>query len=531
MHLVDDVIGHDPAIPLLDMDFHTGLSMQKEDYHWLISEYAWKDTTVGQEMDNEAETTSAFVPGFGSMPNCHLRLTNIAEGELEHHDNAGIGNGRTDPGVGAFTPYHDRQTYVTKKVQAGQELFVDYGVNWFLTREVDMGLVPILTSYPVANRFMDSFKDLVERITSDDTKKEVLEEALTDLWNVILQSPYKSRPHAAIPKIFHDVKRAFDIGIDQLEVEQSIHTIDWLSENGKCLDYIDYNNSTIPHAGRGAFSKRSFKEGEYIHISPLVHIPDRDVLTMYADMLDPSTYEDVRDTSKVTGYQPWLNYCFGHRSSSLLLCPYSNIFINHSKEPNAKVVWSTDPVFHNASLLKEPVSIFDNIWSTKLSFEYIAIKEIYEGDEILIDYGDEWQEAWDNHVEKWKPVENAKTYISSQQLNSNPSLPIPTEEENDTLFVDNLDAWCHFNKASLREDDYVYEWREEDMENEYQVLSFIDRTYIAEDEDDSYVYKVVLMGEEDEEYIVENVPRRALSFSQQRYGSDFFIPQAFRHKM
>ena len=38
-------------------------------------------------------------------------------------------------------------------------------------------------------------------------------------------------------------------------------------------------------------------------------------------------------------------------------------------------------------------------------------------------------------------------------------------------------------------------------------------------------------GEEDEEYIVENVPRRALSFSQQRYGSDFFIPQAFRHKM
>ena len=48
--------------------------------------------------------------------------------------------------------------------------------------------------------------------------------------------------------------------------------------------------------------------------------------------------------------------------------------------------------------------------STKLSFEYIAIKEINEGDEILIDYGDEWQEAWDKHVEKWMrmPVENAE---------------------------------------------------------------------------------------------------------------------------
>ena len=64
---------------------------------------------------------------------------------------------------------------------------------------------------------MDSFKDLVERITTeDDTEKQVLEEALMDLWNVILQSPYKSRPHAAIPKTFHDVKRAFDIGIDKL---------------------------------------------------------------------------------------------------------------------------------------------------------------------------------------------------------------------------------------------------------------------------------------------------------------------------
>jgi len=512
------------------MDFHTGLSMQKEDYHWLISEYAWKDTTVGQEMDNEAETTSAFVPGFGAMPNCHLRLTNIAEGELEHHDNAGIGNGRVSPGVGAFTPYHDRQTYATKKVQAGSELFVSYGENWFLTREVDMGLIPILSSYPVANKFMDSFKDLVKRITTEtDTDVQLWKEALTDLWNIILESPYKSRPHAAIPKSFDNVKRAFVIGIDQLEVEQSIHKLDWLDKNGKCLDYIDYRNSVIPHAGRGAFAKRSFEEGEYIHIAPLVHIPDRDVLTMYADMLDPATYEDVRDTSKVTGYQPWLNYCFGHRSSSLLLCPYSSIFINHSKEPNAKIVWSTDPVFHNASILEEPVSIFDNIWSTKLSFEYIAIKDINEGDEILIDYGDEWQEAWDKHVvEEWKPQENAKTYISSQQLNSNPSLPIPTEEENDTLFVDNLDAWCHFDKVSPRENG-VYSWQEEDMENEYQVLNFIHRTYVAGD--DPFLYTVVLIGEEDEEYVVENVPGSALSFSQQRYGSDFFIPQAFRHEM
>lgn len=37
--------------------------MQKEDYHWLTSEYVWRANTMGQEMENEAEVVSSFVPG------------------------------------------------------------------------------------------------------------------------------------------------------------------------------------------------------------------------------------------------------------------------------------------------------------------------------------------------------------------------------------------------------------------------------------------------------------------------------------
>ena len=37
--------------------------MQKEDYHWLPSEYVWRAKTMGQEMENEAEVVSSFVPG------------------------------------------------------------------------------------------------------------------------------------------------------------------------------------------------------------------------------------------------------------------------------------------------------------------------------------------------------------------------------------------------------------------------------------------------------------------------------------
>jgi hypothetical protein len=45
---------------------------------------------------------------------------------------------------------------------------------------------------------------------------------------------------------------------------------------------------------------------------------------MYADKIDPSTGEEYRDFSKLTGHQLLLNYCFGHNASSMLLCPYGH---------------------------------------------------------------------------------------------------------------------------------------------------------------------------------------------------------------
>lgn len=65
-------------------------------------------------------------------------------------------------------------------------------------------------------------------------------------------------------------------------------------------------------------------EGSLVAPAPLLHIPDRDILRMYADKIDPSTGEESRDFSKLTGHQLLLNYCFGHNASSMLLCPYGH---------------------------------------------------------------------------------------------------------------------------------------------------------------------------------------------------------------
>jgi len=299
-------------------------------------------------------------------------------------------------------------------------------------------------------------------------------------------------------------------------------------------DYIKPDKSSIPHAGRGAFATRFIPNNGYVSIAPLIHIPDRDVLNMFAE-----TEDEVRDVSQPAGQQLLLNYCFGHTSSSLLLCPYSSgsPYINHnSKSPNAKIVWSEDPVYHNASWLDEPVSFFDNVWHAGLALEYVAIQEINEGDEVTIDYGAEWEIAWAKHIQQWQPPVGANTYLSPEQLNGDPSLPIPTHVENNYLIGESIAAWCHFSDSSIEQESHV--WHEHDMlGKEYIVRQITERTQLPSEESHVYTLVLSLEGDEDDahepedDYIVKNVPRKALSFYQRNYQSDLFIKGVFRHEM
>ena len=62
--------------------------------------------------------------------------------------------------------------------------------------------------------------------------------------------------------------------------------------------------------------------------------------------------------------------------------------------------------------------------------EYVALREIQEGEEVLVDYGTEWEAAWDEHVKTWKPVEE---YISPYDLNKNVDIPLKTHEEDASI--------------------------------------------------------------------------------------------------
>ena len=74
-------------------------------------------------------------------------------------------------------------------------------------------------------------------------------------------------------------------------------------------------------------------------------------------------------------------------------------------------------------------------------------------------------------------------------------------------------------------EDDQYEWTQDDEESdEVQVERIIDRILL---DNKSYVYKVLLV----DKTTVTKVPRKALSFTQQMYGSDMFLKEAFRHEI
>jgi len=57
-------------------------------------------------------------------------------------------------------------------------------------------------------------------------------------------------------------------------------------------------------------------------------------------------------------------------------------------------------------------------------FDFVALRDVAENDEILIDYGCEWEQAWNEHVTTWKPPTGSKYYMAAYELNNNLNLTI-----------------------------------------------------------------------------------------------------------
>ena len=97
----------------------------------LIRQYVWSSFVSGGSF--EASMVESLIPGIGMVANSFLPLVN-SRSIMGSIDSAGVIGRNHGPGAGAFSAYHG-VTYVAEMaLEAGSEIFADYGDAYFRDR-------------------------------------------------------------------------------------------------------------------------------------------------------------------------------------------------------------------------------------------------------------------------------------------------------------------------------------------------------------------------------------------------------------
>jgi hypothetical protein len=517
----------DIVIPIVDFSLH----QWKYHYRLLWDDYTWdSDSTLSS--DEGLVEVNAASPGFGACANSYLDLQNVDECRPSV-DNAGLDRTK-DPGAGASSAYYNRRSIAKGNIEPGQELFVSYGSSWFESRR-RLGAIPLKGDHRRGQVLLESSHRMQQRLN-------ISTQVYKDIWQrFIWDSPYynNSRLLNALPDSWDDLE--FAKARSLLELRKSKHrvTSEWLREHGSCMDNMKVAPSTLPQAGRGAFATRFLQKGTVVAPIPLIHLPHKDRLQMYNVKTDGNGKSTVHDRQNVTRHQLMENYCYGHTNSSLLLCPYGvmTAAVNHNQTlANVKLTWS-DPVkteYHSEWLDRSIESLVAEK-STGLIMDLVATRDIQPGEELFLDYGNEWEEAWNRHLQAWKPANG----IAVDTLNNNFKTPLKTvSEQMENPYPEGIkmkcetafkfkSKWKRYADSHESLMDYI------SHEDEYQ--QDCDLLQREQDEHGNIVYTAVLIDEEKGEKVagskLEKVPREAFVFVHTPYASDMHLPNAFRHSI
>jgi hypothetical protein len=155
---------------------------------------------------------------------------------------------------------------------------------------------------------------------------------------------------------------------------------EWLRENGLCVDQIRVSRSSLPDTEYGAFATRKIEKDTIVIPVPLLGVKDRSVLR-----------KNGVDHKIV-------NYSFHVPGSNMLLFPYGPVvgYINHDKSPNVGLRWSESSLHYDSLLSLQIDQFWDAVQPGQLILEVFALRDVYPGEELFLDYGDVWNEVWAN---------------------------------------------------------------------------------------------------------------------------------------
>lgn len=518
----------DIVIPIIDPDKRT----------WSpIHEFTWNGDLLNDLFMENSFITDSLAPGLGAFINCHMGLNNLDLG-TSSTDNAGLHRSR-DASVGSFSHRYNYSKIASRDIVPGEELFVNYGEHWFIDREAMFGMIPFKEEFENSDR-------IGSRILKD------IDAIPADVWDFFVRTA-DSRLQLALPvkaESYKNIASQFGGSTARASCPNSIRSPQWLWENGHCVDRLYAAISTIREAGRGAFAKKSFRKGEVITVSPMIHFGFDQIPIKKQSRSNGETIF----SKKSRGKQLLLNYAFSQDDSDIFLVPYGPIvnFINHNTygPPNAFIRWSSSR-YHKEGLLKLSAA---KLVKEKhgLIIEYVALRDIDANEEIFIDYGESWVKAWDQHVQNFIPALDAKDYVSATEFNLLQPIRTVSEQEANP-YPPNLQTACDYESRYHGDpSDSHHQVTEDDMgtievrttwqfsnDGSRRPCTILSRSSTPNNEhytavmapldNDSMPETYFLGSNNDERHIVYHIPRSKVSIADKAYSTDIHSPNAFRH--
>lgn len=259
-------------------------------------------------------------------------------------------------------------------------------------------------------------------------------------------------------------------------------------------------------------------------------------------------------------HQLLYNYMLEHPKSSALFFPAGSMtnYINHGgKKANVKMIWSTKEWSNVKGAHEVSVGDLSVVGPIDMILELIATRPIKEGEEVLLDYGDDWATAWEDHSKNWKDLTKDATFFkSAMSLNDihhavgKPAQPFRTDEEkaDDNNDEENVTLQCHLlydeDKIERRRNQdgtrtKVYPWIPAPIADASRLKTDIairgvnrvtcDIVERSGDEQSGYKYLVKPHVGNVMNVLVKNVPHHAIRYIDKPYQNPQHEEWAFRH--
>eukprot|EP00535_Pseudo-nitzschia_heimii_P006496 CAMPEP_0197175438 /NCGR_PEP_ID=MMETSP1423-20130617/1655_1 /TAXON_ID=476441 /ORGANISM="Pseudo-nitzschia heimii, Strain UNC1101" /LENGTH=673 /DNA_ID=CAMNT_0042624601 /DNA_START=56 /DNA_END=2077 /DNA_ORIENTATION=+ len=523
-----------------------------------FEQFVWVPNSSGGQFEliEDGSKIVTAIPGTGVLGGYNPRMTNadFNHSSAYHREAWNEFPEEEHPGRGAYSNYFNLELASTEVIPAGREVFIHYGDNWEEETEKEKETLT-RADYDKVDKTIEKMIEFFQKHDGkldDSSKKKIYDFLRLEVMDAAAGSEKSPQIRNMLPNDPAGLQQILDNGGSfSSKAPGSARTIEWLQENGMCMDNIKPGPSTIPYAGRGAFANGAIKKGNLVAPVPLIQISDETILDMHemeSAVLNSEAVEEedaepeymlIRESSEVHGLQLLMNYCWGHPKSSTLFFPVGAIasYINHapSKDKvNAKMIWS-EHLENRVDLFEEPLPQF--VAMGRLVIEIVATRDIEEGEEVFIDYGEEWQEAWDRHVEEWNKNKEGSWPMQALDFNQEHKTK-PFRTLDDEPYPDNVMVKCFLmvkkpSGGEIEIDDEgrkIRNWSEADSGKTNLVSNNLFDCEIKSHEEtsDGHSYDV-LWNSGKSINVVKGVPHRAIVLVDRPEEGDQHIWNSFRH--